>query len=52
MTDTQDIPADELEDLQRLLRLKNYEQPADGYFEDFLSRQILFSGVYACYSKS
>lgn len=36
MTDTQDIPADELEDLQRLLRLKNYEQPADGYFEDFL----------------
>ncbi|WP_411847460.1 hypothetical protein AAFN60_09165 [Roseibacillus persicicus] len=36
MTDTQDIPADELEDLQRLLRLKNYEQPVDGYFEDFL----------------
>ena len=36
MTDTQDIPADELEDLQRLLKLKNYEQPTDGYFEDFL----------------
>ena len=36
MTDTQDIPADELEDLQRLLKLKNYEQPVDGYFEDFL----------------
>lgn len=36
MTDTQDIPAEELEDLQRLLRLKNYEQPVDGYFEDFL----------------
>ncbi len=36
MTDTQDLPADELEDLQGLLRLKNYEQPADGYHEDFL----------------
>lgn len=36
MTDSKDLPADELEDLQRLLRLKNYEQPAEGYFEDFL----------------
>lgn len=50
MTDTQDIPADELEDLQRLLRLKNYEQPVDGYFEDFLDefhrrqRQSVASG--------
>ena len=36
MTDSQDIPPHELEDLQGLLRLKNYEQPAEGYFEDFL----------------
>lgn len=36
MTNSQDIPASELEDLQRLLQLKNYEQPAEGYFEDFL----------------
>ena len=36
MIDSQDIPADELQDLQSLLRLKNYEQPADGYFEDFV----------------
>ena len=36
MTTHQDIPADELKELQGLLRLKNYEQPVDGYFEDFL----------------
>lgn len=36
MTNPQDIPADELSDLQGLLQLKNYERPADGYFEDFL----------------
>lgn len=36
MTHPQDIPADELEDLQNLLRLKNYEQPPEGYFDDFL----------------
>lgn len=36
MTHTQDIPADELSELQGLLQLKNYERPADGYFEDFL----------------
>ena len=36
MMNSQDIPADELEELQGLLRLKNYERPAEGYFEDFL----------------
>ncbi|MEM9079311.1 MAG: hypothetical protein AAGC74_01315 [Verrucomicrobiota bacterium] len=36
MSTHQELPEDELQDLQRLLRLKNYERPADGYFEDFL----------------
>lgn len=36
MAQHQDIPADELKELQSLLRLKNYERPAEGYFEDFL----------------
>jgi hypothetical protein len=33
---SQDIPQDELQELQALLQLKNYERPRDGYFEDFL----------------
>lgn len=36
MTEQHDLPQDELEELQGLLRLKNYERPVDGYFEDFL----------------
>lgn len=36
MTEQQDLPQDELQELQGLLRLKNHERPVDGYFEDFL----------------
>ncbi|MDP0491350.1 MAG: hypothetical protein Q7Q71_09905 [Verrucomicrobiota bacterium JB023] len=36
MSAPQDLPNEELQQLQSLLRLKNYERPVDGYFEDFL----------------
>lgn len=36
MMDQHDLPQDELQELQGLLRLKNHERPVDGYFEDFL----------------
>lgn len=34
---TEDIPAKDLEQLQELLRLKNYETPGEGYIEEVLS---------------